>query len=113
MKKSHENKVIGFKGFDKDIKCRGTQYKVGEGMTGRCYAFPTLDRKLNQRSNVYLEQSAERLFECCLRNPQLEFLLTKIGCGIAGYDEEYIRSLFECPPKNLILPAGWGINIKQ
>lgn len=85
----------------------GAEEGVGEGMTGRCYAFPTLDGRLNQRSNACIEKSVVRLYECCLGNPESEFLLTKVGCGIAGMDEEYMRSLFENPPKNLIPPDDW------
>ena len=88
----------------------GAVYGVGEGLTGQCYALPTLDgshrnlRPLNQHS---IRESRNKLYECCMANPDKRFLLTKVGCGLAGYDEKYMRSFFTCPPENLILPEDW------
>jgi hypothetical protein len=33
--------------------------------------------------------------------------LTKVGCGLAGFDESYMRSLFVDAPENIILPEDW------
>lgn len=85
----------------------GAEYGVGEGMTGQCYALPTLKGDLTQRSEDDLVGSIVLLYEACLANPHLRFLLTKVGCGLAGYSESYMRSLFIDPPKNLILPEDW------
>ena len=87
----------------------GAEYGVGEGMTGQCYAFPTLDKDLNKLPIDMLTESRNALYITCYQNPFKTFLLTKVGCGIAGYSEQYMRSLFKEPPLNLILPDDWSI----
>lgn len=86
----------------------GAEEGIGEGMTGSCYAFPTLGRELSRRSHADLELSVAKLYLCCLDNPDKEFLLTRVGCGIAGYGESYMMGMFGDPPENLILPSGWN-----
>jgi hypothetical protein len=34
-------------------------------------------------------------------------VLTKVGCGIAGFTEDEIRPLFKNAPANVILPEDW------
>lgn len=85
----------------------GAVYGVGEGHTGRCYAFPTLDANLNKRSLTELTESVQKLYTACRENPEKIYLLTKVGCGIAAYPEETMRGLFVDHPANLILPIGW------
>lgn len=80
---------------------------TGEGLTGKCYAFPTLDRKMQKQSMVELRRSAKRLFEVAEKRSDKVFLLTKVGCGIAGFSEEEIKPLFKDAPKNIIKPIGW------
>ena len=85
----------------------GAEYGVGEGMTGQSYAFPTLGRQLQQLPSWMLCSARDRLYATCAAYPSNEFLLTKVGCGLAGYGDEYMRSLFVNPPANLILPEDW------
>lgn len=88
----------------------GAVQGVGEGARGQSYAFPTLFWKggvLTQRVQVDLEISRNLLYEACLANPEKRFLLTKVGCGLAGYPESRMRALFTHPPDNLILPEDW------
>jgi hypothetical protein len=85
----------------------GAEHGVGEGLTGRCYAFPTLGSNFERLSISSLEDSRSKLYEACRANPEKRFLLTKVGCGIAGYDEAVMRALFTDPPVNLVLPEGW------
>jgi hypothetical protein len=82
---------------------------VGEGLTGRCYAFPTLDKYMQKRKEEELIYSIINLIMCAKIKKNKVFLLTKVGCGIAGYKEEYIKTLFNNKdlPKNIILPRGW------
>ena len=85
----------------------GAEEGVGQGLTGQCYAFPTLDDQFCKVSYERLKKEVFRLYNCCECNRDKEFLLTKVGCGIAGFEEKYIKSLFTNPPKNLVLPEDW------
>ena len=42
-------------------------------------------------------------------HPTLTFLVTRIGCGIAGFTDEDISPLFEKAHdvENIVLPPGW------
>ncbi len=85
----------------------GAVYGIGEGLTGRCYALPTLDFYLKKRSGVELAESARRFLKCAREMPDTEFLLTKVGCGLAGYSEEMMKEMFVDAPPNVVKPEGW------
>jgi len=85
----------------------GAEYGVGEGFTGQCYAFPTLDENFGIRTDDEITKSVEDFFACAKTNPDLEFLLTKVGCGIAGYNEKYMIEKFKHAPRNVVKPEGW------
>jgi len=72
----------------------GAEYGNGEGLQGQSYALPTLDEDLQKLSKDELAKRFLRFLEIVLGNPYLEFLLTKVGCGIAGYSIEEVRDIF-------------------
>jgi hypothetical protein len=43
------------------------------------------------------------------KHPELTFLVTRIGCGIAGFRDEEIAPLFEQAHNidNIVLPPNW------
>lgn len=82
----------------------GAEEGVGEGITGQCYAFPTLGHNLEMRKDRDMKISVHKLYKACEVNSDKTFLLTAVGTGIAGYPIEYMKSLFENAPANLILP---------
>lgn len=82
----------------------------GEGIQGQSYAFPTLDESLEQRTHAELNESVRKLYSIAKSMPDKTFFLTKVGCGLAGYEEEYIKSLFKNAPQNIILPKDWYEN---
>ena len=86
----------------------GAEYGVGEGLTGQCYAFPTLDGNLCQRSYADLYNSMIKFYSCVRHHPSKVFLLTKVGTGLGGYTEEFMRQLFaDSTLPNLVKPEGW------
>ncbi len=85
----------------------GAEYGIGEGMTGQCYAFPTLDENFNKVSNTQLKASRLYLYKEANANPDKEYLLTKVGCGIAGFSEDTMKKLFKNAPSNITKPKDW------
>ena len=65
-----------------------------EGLTGRSYAIPTLDENMEKVSESALEASIDKFIDFVLNNQQLTFYLTKIGCGIAGWNIEEVKRIF-------------------
>ena len=80
---------------------------IGEGPTGQCYAFPTLDKNFNQLNDERQHRAAWEFLNYARSNPNKIFLLTKVGCGIARRPEWYMKSLFKKSPENIIKPKGW------
>lgn len=85
----------------------GLEWGISEGLSGKTYAFPTLESEMTQVGERQLIKQIQRLFSTCRALPEKEFLLTKVGCGIAGFSDEYMKSLFQNSPENLINPEDW------
>lgn len=68
---------------------------VGKGLTGRCYAFPTKDKNIKTLPINKIKSEVLDLFYCIQGNPDKIFLITKLGCGLAGYTVEEIAPLFK------------------
>ena len=66
----------------------GAEWSVGEGLTGQCYALPTME------GTDSFHQAVVRFTQCVKENPSLTFLVTAVGCGIAGYSEEQVAPWF-------------------
>ena len=84
----------------------GAQMGNPEGIQGQYYAIPTLDRNMNRINLTDLEQSICRFYQYAEENPGKVFYMTKIGCGIAGYELSDIATVVNCRniPDNVIIP---------
>ena len=78
----------------------GAEWGVGEGLTGRCYALPTMEGEASMKHAV------EKFTVCAKEHPELTFLVTAVGCGIAGYTPQEVAPLFKEAAKleNVYLP---------
>lgn len=85
----------------------GAVYGVGEGLTGNSYALPTKDFNLKTRPLEAIELSVDRFLDYARSHSDLKFEVTKIGCGLAGYQEHQIKPMFANAPANCFLPEGW------
>ena len=79
----------------------GAIHGQAEGLQGQSYAINTMDG-----FEVMAEQ-VERFIEFAKKHPELKFLVTEIGCGIAGYTPEEVAPLFKDVPENVILPEAF------
>jgi hypothetical protein len=76
------------------------------GFSGQTYGIPTKDLNIETLS---LSEIDDHIYDFILfanKNPQLEFLVTKIGCGLALYTPKEIAPLFHkyFIPDNVLLP---------
>lgn len=81
----------------------GAEYGVGVGPTGRAYALPTMDENLQPYSLATIGHHVAEFLKYAAANPHLEFFVTAIGCGIAGYSPEQIAPMFKEAPMNCTL----------
>lgn len=95
--KSNEIIVFGSNGFGRHdgglarvcVEKFGAIYGKANGIQGQCYAINTMDGLQNMQDDI------RDFIKYVLFSPHQEFLLTEIGCGIAGYKPEQIAPLFE------------------
>ena len=84
---------------------RGAVYGVGLGMTGNSFALPTKDRDLRTLPLDEIRRYVDRFILFASERPDLQFQLTPIGCGLAGYKPEQIAPMFKDAPENVMMPA--------
>ena len=78
----------------------GAEWGVGEGLTGRTYALPTMEGEMS------LKRAVDHFVDCAKQHPELTFLVTAVGCGIAGYTAAEVAPLFKeaASLENVYLP---------
>lgn len=82
---------------------RGAIYGQGQGLQGRSYAIPTKDRNLVVLQLDIIKGYVRMFLEDVKLNPELEFFVTPIGCGLAGYSYDQVAPFFEDVPSNVEL----------
>ena len=65
----------------------GAEWGNGEGMQGHSYAIPTMEGEHNTMLAI------RRFTHYAKDHPELKFMVTPIGCGIAGYTPEEIAPM--------------------
>lgn len=69
--------------------------KIGYGgLQGQTYAIPTKDFKIRTLSIDQIKYHVNRFITYAKSNPKLTFLVTQVGCGLAGYTPAEIAPLF-------------------
>lgn len=82
----------------------GAVWGKGVGMHGRTYAIPTM-----QGGVKTIKPYVDEFIRFAKEHPWLTFLVTRIGCGIAGFQDRDIAPLFKAAINvdNIILPKGF------
>ena len=77
------------------IRQHGAERGVGEGLTGSSYALPTKDARINTLPLDVIRLHIEVFLIVARQRPNLRFMVTAIGCGLAGYEPREIAPMFE------------------
>ena len=83
------------------------EYGVGIGRTGNGYAIPTKGTQLEVLPLCEIYSHVKQFVAYAKQNPEEQFHLTRVGCGLAGYRDAQVAPLFVGTPKNVSLPAEW------
>ena len=76
----------------------------GVGLQGQSYAIPTM-----QGGVETIKPYVDEFIEFAKEHQNLTFLVTRIGCGIAGFTDNEISPLFKAAHEveNIVLPPNW------
>ena len=92
------------------VRLFGAIYGQGDGLQGQSYAISTMEGMEAMRDNV------NRFVAFAREHAELTFLVTRIGCGIAGYTVEEVAPLFAdaVEVENVWLPSDfWRVLLAE
>jgi len=90
------------------LQNHGAIYGQGIGHQGNSYAIPTKDHQLKTLPVSEIKTYVNQFIRYARKNPQLQFNVTRIGCGLAGYTDSDIAPLFKNSPPNCFF--NWILN---
>lgn len=101
----------------------GARNGVGMGRTGQAYAIPTKDGRsggslMNPAEILELDEVATHVAAFCeyaRSHPELQFFVTRVGCGLAGsaFNDQRIAPLFIGAPLNCSFPRQWQVHLRE
>ncbi|MES1196106.1 MAG: hypothetical protein ABUL58_04090 [Steroidobacter sp.] len=85
----------------------GAKLGVSEGRTGDAYAIPTVNKVGDRLSLEKIGTAVRTFINYASEHSEQRFFVTRIGCGIAGYQDKDIAPMFREAPANCDLPVNW------
>ena len=96
------------KGAAKTALQWGAKYGQAEGLQGKTYGIPTVNASISNSISVEkIKTYVDRFILFANNNKDLHFLVTEIGCGLAGLTPKQIAPLFKdaISLENISLPS--------
>lgn len=103
------------KGAAKTALGWGAKWGQGAGLQGRTYGIPTKDASIRRTLTIEeIKPFVDEFIEFARSRKDLIFLVTEIGCGLAGYKPKDIAPLFEkaIDVENIYLPERFWHKLK-
>lgn len=88
----------------------GAVWGEGVGLTGQCYAIPTKSEGIKRTLTIEeIRFYVDNFIVVAKQESALKFLVTEIGCGLAGYSPSDIAPLFKnaIEVENIHLPQSF------
>lgn len=79
----------------------------GEGLVGRSYGIPTKNDRLETLAYYDIAKYVKRFLLFAQLAPLHNFVVTRVGCGLAGLTDEEMAPLFAEATTNVHLPPEW------
>jgi hypothetical protein len=98
----------------------GAQPGVGPGRQGQSYGIPTKDGRplpgmerpsfndpKQTLSLAAIKPFVDDFIEYAKAHPDEQFFVTRVGCGLAGYEDKEVAPMFAAAPSNCSFPEDW------
>lgn len=86
------------------VKHHGAIYGQGVGLQGSSYAIPTKDENIRTLPLETINKYVTDFIIFAIDHPEMTFMVSAIGCGLAGLRPEDIAPMFSSVPNNVKLP---------
>ena len=103
------------KGAAKTALGWGAKWGQAAGLQGRTYGIPTKDASIRRTLTIKeIKPFVDEFIEFSKNNPNLIFLVTEVGCGLAGHKQKDIAPLFvnAVDVENIYLPEKFWHKLK-
>jgi hypothetical protein len=85
----------------------GMEPHMWAGHWGQSYAIPTKDDNLVVLQPPVIRAYVTSFLMYAEERRELEFWVTRVGCGLAGYDDDEIAIMFKGAPENCSFAEAW------
>ena len=85
----------------------GAKYGLGYGHYGDSWAIPTKDEDIQSLPLDIIQCFVVGFLAYATCKRKMNFMVTRIGCGLAGYKDEDIAPMFQGAPTNCMFDEAW------
>ena len=85
----------------------GARWGKGFGHYGNSFAIPTKNLNIETLELNTIRKYVEAFLQYAAAHKDLTFKVTRIGCGLAGLDDQRMAAFFYNAPKNCLFDEAW------
>ena len=86
---------------------KGAIFGQGIGLQNQSYALPPTGKHISFMPLSEIEVHIDAFKDFAMNNPHLDFQVTQVACGRAGFTKEQIAPLFKNSPSNCYFDMEW------
>lgn len=93
----------------------GAKFGQAEGLQGKTYGIPTKNKRISRTLRIdEIKPYVDRFIIFAKKHPEMTFLVTEIGCGLAGLKPKDVAPLFQdaIDIENIHLPERFWHKLK-
>lgn len=85
----------------------GAVQGIGYGLVNNSFGIPTKDTRIMTLSLSEIKRYIDLFIDFSNKRPHLRFFITRIGCGLAGYEDKDIAPMFKGAGDNCSFAYRW------
>ena len=106
---SNESGIHGAGAAKAAMDYYGAEWGIAVGMCGKSYAIPTKNKVIDTLDLPTIESYIKDFVQFTKDNPDIQFFVTRVGCGLAGLKDKDIAPMFKGCGDNCSFAEEWKI----